>query len=68
MERILSKIVGFLVSACTAALAALTLGYIAHYDFGVSRQDIRTRALVGAATIAMLLAREYFGKKSRKSK
>jgi hypothetical protein len=68
MERIISKIVGFLVSACTAALAALTLGYIAHYDFGVSRQDIRTQALVGAAIIALLLATEYFGKKLRRSK
>jgi hypothetical protein len=68
MERILSKIVSLLVSVCFAALAALTLGYIAHYDFGVSRQDIRTRALLGAATIALLLATEYFGKMLRRSK
>jgi hypothetical protein len=50
------------------AMAALTVGYIAHYDLGFSRQDIRTPALIGAATIALLLATEYFRKKLRRSK
>jgi hypothetical protein len=68
MEQILSKIVGLLVSVCMAAMAALTVGYIAHYDLGFSRQDIRTRALIGAAIIALLLATEFFGKMLRKSK
>jgi hypothetical protein len=40
--------------------------YIAHYDFGLSRLDIRTSALLGAATfvliVALLLATEYFEK------
>lgn len=68
MERIISNIVGFLVSVCMTAMAALTVGYIAHYDLGFSRQDIRTPALIGAATIALLLATEYFRKKLRRSK
>jgi hypothetical protein len=40
----------FLVSA---AVTALALGYIAHYEFGLSRQEIRTSAVVGAAVIAV---------------
>jgi hypothetical protein len=72
MERILSRIVGLLFSVCMAALVALTVGYVAHYDFGVSRLDIRMAALTGAATFALiaglLLATEWFEKKVRKSK
>jgi hypothetical protein len=68
MERIISNILAFLVSVFMAAMAALTLGYIAHYDFGISRQDIRTQALVGAGTVALLLATEFFGKMLRRSK
>jgi hypothetical protein len=68
MERILSKIVSLLVSVCFAALAALTVGYIALYDLGFSRQEIRTQALLGAAIIAVLLATEYFEKNLRKPK
>jgi hypothetical protein len=71
MELIISKIVGLLVAVCTAAMVALTLGYVAHYDFGLSRLDIQTSALIGAATIApitaLLWAIEYFDK-LRKSK
>jgi hypothetical protein len=33
MEPIISKIIGFLVAVCTAAVAALTVGYIARYEF-----------------------------------
>jgi hypothetical protein len=52
-----------------AAIAvALTLGYIAHYDFGLSRVEIRTPALVGAGIIAVLVAVEFFGKKLRRAK
>ena len=65
------KIAGFLVSLGVAAMAALAVGYVAHYDFGVSRLDIRTSALVGAAIIApitvLLWAIEYY-EKLRKSK
>jgi hypothetical protein len=64
-DPILVKIAGFLV------FVALAVGYVAHYDFGVSRLDIRTSALIGAATIALitvlLWAIEYF-RKLRKSK
>jgi hypothetical protein len=48
----------FAVVAGSAALAAFTLGYIAHYDVGLSRIAIRHSALIAAAFIAMLLATE----------
>jgi hypothetical protein len=50
----------------SAVAVAATLGYIAHYDFGLSRQEIRTPALVGAAIIAVLMADEFFGNRLRK--
>ena len=52
-------------------MVALTVGYVAHYDFGLSRLDIRMPALTGAAAFApifaRLLATEWF-EKLRKSK
>jgi hypothetical protein len=60
------KIVGFLISVGLTAMVALTVGYVAHYAFGVSRLDLRASALIGAAAIApivaLLLAMEYLGK------
>jgi hypothetical protein len=44
------------VSCLTAPIAAAMLGYIAHYDFGLSRQEIRTPALVGAIIISVVIA------------
>jgi hypothetical protein len=49
-------------------VTALFVGYIAHYKFGFSRQEIRIPAVVGAAVIGLLVATEYFGKKLRKPK
>jgi hypothetical protein len=51
-----------------AIVTAVSLGYIAHYDLGFSRQEIRTQAVVGAAILGLLVATEYFGKKLRKPK
>jgi hypothetical protein len=39
-----------------APTAALTLGYIAHYDFGISRMEIRIPEVVGAVIIAFVIA------------
>jgi hypothetical protein len=51
-------------------MAAAMLGYIAHYDFGLSRQEIRTPAVVGAAVIAVVIvtlaALDFFRKRPRK--
>jgi hypothetical protein len=61
--------IAILLSAAAggAIVAAFSLGYIAHYDFGLSRQEIRTPALRAAAIIALLLAVEFFGRKLSKS-
>jgi hypothetical protein len=71
-DPILTKFVGFLFSLCTAMMAALMLGYVGHYDFGLSRLDIRMLALIGAATFAVIAASlwgvEYFEKNLRKPK
>jgi hypothetical protein len=65
------KVVGFLAAVFAAAMAALMVRLIAHYDCGFSRLEIRTSALIGAATpapiTALLWAIEYF-EKLRKSK
>ena len=58
------------VTCFTAPMAAAMLGYIAHYKFGLSRQEIRTPAVVGAAVIAVvivtLVALDFFRKRPRK--
>jgi hypothetical protein len=59
MENILSKIVDFLIAACVASMIALTMGYVAHYVFGLSPLDVRTSALTGAAILALIVAREW---------
>jgi len=62
------RIAILLGSAAGAIVAAFSLGYIAHYDFGFSRREIRTPAVIAAAVIALLLAVEYFGTRLRKPK
>jgi hypothetical protein len=46
------------------------LGYIAHYNFGLSRLEIRIPAVVGAviiaAVIATLVAIDFFSRRLRK--
>jgi hypothetical protein len=65
MEYIVSRIVDFLIAIGAASLIALSLGFFAHYVFGVSRLDIRTAALMGAAIFAVLMAPVWFGKKPK---
>jgi hypothetical protein len=51
-----------------AIVTASSVGYIAHYDLGFSRQEIRTQAVIGAVIIGLLVTIEYLGKKLRKPK
>jgi hypothetical protein len=44
------------VTCFTAPMAAAMLGYTAHYNFGLSRQEIRTPAVLGAIIIAVVVA------------
>jgi NhaP-type Na+/H+ and K+/H+ antiporter len=57
-----------LLAAVGAIVTALLVGYIAHYDLGFSRQEIRTEAVIGAVIIGLLVTIEYLGKKLRKPK
>ena len=55
-------------AAGAAIVTAYLLGYIAHDDLGLTRQEIRTPALLAATIIGLLLAMNHFGKKLRKPK
>jgi hypothetical protein len=68
MEKTIERALSLMMSGIAATAVALSLAYIAHYDFGLSREEIRTPALVGAGIIAVLVAVEFFGKKLRKAK
>jgi hypothetical protein len=66
MASAIDRFLNLLMALSAAAFTAVTLAYIARYDIGLSRQEIRTFALVAAnITIAFVLI-EYFGKKLRK--
>jgi hypothetical protein len=68
MQATIDRVLVVVMSVGAAVMAAVTVGYVAHYDFGLSRQEIRTSALVGAIVIVALLAVELFGEKLRKPK
>jgi hypothetical protein len=68
MQATIDRVLVVVMSVGAAVMAAVTVGYVAHYDFGLSRQEIRTSALVGAIVIVALLAVEHFGEKLRKPK
>jgi hypothetical protein len=65
MQATIDRLLAVIMSGAVAVMAAGTVGYIAHYDFGFSREEIRTPALIGAVVIGVLLAVEHFGKKLR---
>jgi hypothetical protein len=60
MENRLGLVITFAVVTGSAALVAFALGYVAHYDIGLSRIEIRDSALIATAIITMLLATALF--------
>ena len=56
------------LAAVGAIVTALSVGHIAYYDLGFSRQEIRTEAVIGAVIIGLLVTIEYLGKELRKPK
>jgi hypothetical protein len=56
------------MAVSAAAFTAVTLAYIARYDLGFSREEIRTFAVVAASVAVALVVIEFFGKKLRKLK
>jgi hypothetical protein len=68
MEKVRDKVIIIMMATSSATAVALSMGYIAHYDFGFSREEIRTLALIGAVIIAALVAAEFFAERLRKLK
>jgi hypothetical protein len=68
MENRLGLVITFAIVAGSAALLAFTLGYVAHYDIGLSRIEIRDSALIATALITILLAPELLRRYWRKPK
>jgi hypothetical protein len=68
MEKTIERALSLVLAMSTASAIALSLAYIAHYDFGLSRQEIRTPAVVAACVIAALVVIDFFGKGLRKPK
>ena len=66
MEKAIDRFLTLLMAVSGAAFTAVMLAYIAHYDFGLSREEIRTFAVIAAAVGVALVVIEYFGKKLRK--
>jgi hypothetical protein len=64
--QIEAAIIMFLIAGGSATFTALMLGYVAHYNFGLSRQQIRTPAVLGAVIIAVLIAVDFFCKRLRR--
>ena len=60
--------VTIVAAVCVAGYAALTLGYVAHDDFGFSRAEIRGGATIVAILLAAVVAIDFFGKKLSKAK
>jgi hypothetical protein len=56
-------LVTIISATCVAAYVALALGYLAICDLGLSRDLVRSAAMIAAILIAATLAIDYFGKK-----
>ena len=56
------------LAAVGAIVVALSVGYIAHNDFGIAWREICIVAAISASSIGALLVIEYFGRKRRKLK
>ena len=55
------------IAVCVAAYIAITLGFVALYDLGLSDEKVRGAAMIAAILIAATVAVDFFGKKLRKA-
>lgn len=58
-------LVTMVMAVWVAAYAAVGIGYVAHYEFGLSRYQIRGIALAVALAVATLIVIKPFRKKAR---
>jgi hypothetical protein len=68
MEKAIDRFLTLLLAVSAAAFTAVTLAYIAYFDLDLSREEIRTFAVVAASVAVALVVIEFFGKKMRKLK
>ena len=58
-------IVAMITAVCVAAYAAAAIRYVARYDLGFSLEEIRGVSVVAAVVIAVLVAIDFFAKRTR---
>ena len=56
------------LAAVGAIVTASSVAYIAHYDLGFSRQEIRTQAVIGPAIVGLLVATRIFRQEASEAK
>jgi hypothetical protein len=66
MEKVIDRFLNLLMAVSVAAFTAVMLAYIARYDLGLSREEIRAYAVTAAGVGVALVGIDYFGKKLRK--
>ena len=54
-------------AVCVAGYVAIMLRYVAVFDLGFSREEVRGAAMIAAILIAALVAVDFFGKHLRKA-
>ena len=54
-------------AVCVAGYAAIMLGYVAHYNFGYSRAEIRGGALTAALLLVALIVIDFLGNNGGKA-
>ena len=67
MESWVDGIVTITSAVVLAAYVAISLGYVALYDLGLSGEKVRGTAMVAVILIAATVAVDFFGKKQRKA-
>jgi hypothetical protein len=67
MESWVDGIVTITNAVFLAAYVAITLGYVALYDLGLSGEKVRGAAMIAVILIAATVAVDFLGKKLRKA-
>jgi hypothetical protein len=65
-EKTIDRFLNLLMAVSAAAFTAVMLTYLARYDLGLSREEIRAFAVTAAGVGVALVGIDYFGKKLRK--
>jgi hypothetical protein len=66
MEKVIARSLSILLYVATAAFTSVTFAYIAHFEFGLSREEIRNFAAIAASVGIALVVIHFLGKKLRK--